>query len=273
MTRAAALAMPSRPPSSRVAALASLLYGAFLLASTPASVVAWVLASSTTGIVTLEGARGGLWHGHAATLVVLSGSGSAQRFERLRWEWLGSRLIAGELAFRIEIEDPKLSGVGRFALHTGGVRVNDAALRFPASLPAAQVSALSEAALSGEFLVETKEFDLDKENFNGSAAILWHRAASTLSSVRPLGSYRAVVTAAGPQIEIRIETIGEGALHVEGHGTWSRGEGPSFDGVARPKPDAGEKLADLLRYLGPALSDGSHKLRIGRHPGVPPASH
>jgi hypothetical protein len=74
---------------------------------------------------------GGLWNGQA-TLVIAEDSGIAHRFERLRWDWLGARVMAGELALRIEIEDPKLHGGARVALCVEGLRASGAAFQLAA---------------------------------------------------------------------------------------------------------------------------------------------
>jgi hypothetical protein len=245
----------------RTAALALVAYAVFLVATAPASVLAWVLATATKGTVVLERPYGGLWRGDAAALVIVDRSGSAHRYEQLRWDWLGARLLAGEIALRLQLEDPKLHGSGSVALRADGVRVSDADFRLRASSLAAYRPLLSPAGLSGEFSLQTEGFTRTKDRLAGTALIAWRNAGTTGSGVNPLGDYRALVTGAGERAEFRVETV-SGALRVDGHGVWTNQEGLSFQGTARSEPINQADLTDLLKLLGQDRGGGIHEIKL-----------
>ena len=244
----------------RVVILTVVLSVSFLVAAAPASVLGWALAVATNGIATLEGAQGGFWRGHAQALVINDWSGAPHYYERFRWDWHGARLVAGELMFRLQLDSPRLHGSGSAALRWDGVSITDAAFRLPASLIAAYRPEVSPAGLSGELAIQSDGLTFDKSGFGGVARIAWFHAASVMSSVRPLGEYRALVTGMGSHVEFRIRTA-SGALQVEGRGAWSTKEGLIFDGTARAASDQRE-LAELLQHFESNSAGGVHRLRI-----------
>ena len=93
------------------------------------------------------------------------------------------------------------------------------------------------------------------------SSLEWKDAASGLSLLEPLGTYRAKVKGAGSKAQFVLVTH-EGALQVAGRGTWARETGVRFEGTARASPGAEADLRDLLRLLGPETSRGVHALRF-----------
>lgn len=243
----------------RMGLLALLLYVAFLVMNAPAAVLAWAIAAATEGVANLDHAQGGLWNGQA-TLVIADDSGIAHRFERLRWDWLGARVMAGELALRIEIEDPKLHGGARVALCVEGLRASGAAFQLAASALADYTRRRFPAALTGDLSIRSEEFSFRNASYRGAVTMELRNAASAQSSLRPLGQYRALVVGAGPHVEFRVNTL-EGALRIEGGGTWSRTDGLNFSGSARAIPAYKTELAQLLSIFGPDRA-GEHSIRF-----------
>lgn len=244
----------------RVAILTVVLYVAFVVAAAPASVLAWALAVATNGVATLEGAQGGVWRGHAQALVIKDGSGAPHYYERLRWDCHGARLVAGELMFRLQLDSPRLRGSGKAGLRWDGMSITDAAFQVPASLIAAYRPEVSSAGLSGELAIQSDGLTFDRSGIRGVARIAWLDAASAMSTVRPLGEYRALVTGMGSHVEFRIRTE-SGVLKVEGRGAWSTKEGLMFDGTAQAASDQ-KDLAELLQHFGSTSAGGVHRLRI-----------
>ena len=101
-------------------AVFGLFYLWFLATCAPASLLGWALADSTNRTVTLESPGEGFWHGHARRVRIVDSRGRASSYEQLRWEWLGTRLVMGELAFRIHVADPKLRGTAQIAWKADG---------------------------------------------------------------------------------------------------------------------------------------------------------
>jgi general secretion pathway protein N len=256
MTPSAALRDPPGQVGWRMGLLAVLIYVASLIMSAPAAALAWAVAAATGRVATLEQARGGFWNGQA-TLVIADGPGIFHRFERLRWEWLPGRLIAGELALRVEIEDPRLHGGARLAAGNAGVKASDAAFHLAASALAGYARQLIPAGLTGDLSIRSEEFSFQNDGYRGAVTMEMRNAASALSSVRPFGEYRALVVGSGSHANFRVDTLG-GALRIEGRGTWSRKDGLNFSGSARAVPAYKTELTYLLGFLGPD--------RAGEHP-------
>ena len=249
----------------RAAALAFVLYTAFLVGCAPASVLAWALTSATKGVATLEDARGGLWQGEADALVIVDPSGKPRRYERVRWEWLGSRLISGELALRFQVADIHLRGAGRLALGPDGPQLGHVALRMPASSLSAYIPKLSLAAPSGEIVIQGEEFVIGKDKLRGVATVQWRNAASALSGASPFGEYQALIAGAGSRAEFRVTTL-SGALRLEGRGAWSPAEALYFKGTAQATAERRVELTGLLDLLGPDHGSGVHQVdfSVGR---------
>jgi len=243
-------------------AVALLLYGIFLVACAPASVLASALTYWTKGVISLEGAQGSVWRGHAAALVIAGPAGRALRFEGLRWEWVRELGSASEPAFRLNLDGRPLQGLARVAFGTRGIRVGDAAFTAPASALAAYVPQLSTAGLSGELSLASDEFTFGDNDFGGAASVQWRNAATALTTGGPLGEYRAIVSGTGAGAELRIETV-DGALRVEARGAWSPKRGLSLDGIAWAVADRRAELSKVLSMVGPERENGVHRLGFG----------
>jgi general secretion pathway protein N len=246
----------------RTVAVALLLYGIFLAACAPASVLAWALTYWTNGVISLEGAQGSVWRGHAAALVIAGPAGRALRFEGLRWEWVRDLRSASEPAFRVHLDGRPLQGLGRVAFRTRGIRVGDAAFRAPASALAAYVPQLSTVGLSGELSLVSDEFTFGDNDFGGAARVQWRNAATALTTGGPLGEYRAIVSGTGTSAQLRIETAG-GALRVEARGAWSPERGLSLEGTAWAVADRRAELSKVLSMVGPERGNGIHRFGFG----------
>lgn len=250
----------------RVAILTVVFYVSFLVAAAPASVLAWALAHSTNGAVWLEGVEGGFWNGRAAAMLVEQRV-QPVRYERLAWKWHSASLATGEFAVQLSVDDPYLRGTGRLGFHFDGVRVSEAALRMPASSLAVYLPALRTGGLSGEVTLQSMGFTFGKDRYAGVATIEWRDATTTLSSVRPLGDYRAIVTGTGAHADFQVETI-RGVLRLEGRGAWFAQEPPVvFRGTARGEEASKPELVTLLGQLGPDLGQGVHRLALPKSHG------
>lgn len=246
----------------RLAILALVLYVSFLVAAAPASVLAWALAQSTNGAVGLERVEGSLWSGRAAALVIVDGSGTTMRLERLRWDSLLARLAASELALRIDIDDAKLQCSTVIALRSNTVRASEATIRFPASTLGTYLPHISGAGLSGNLTLRSRELVLGNTGFRGAATIEWHHAASRLPSAQPVEVYHALVTGNAQRADVQVETLA-GPLQLNGRGVWSRKEGVSFQGTTRAPAEYRGPLGNLLNLFGHRQDGTTHHFRAG----------
>ena len=241
------------------------LYAAFLFVYAPVSLPASALSYWTHGAVRLEHPRGSAWHGNAAAVSIVDRSGRTYRFERLEWQWLASRLMTGEFVLQIVIDDPKVRGSGRITIGPDGVRAREATFRMPVSAFEPYVPLFSRARLSGEIMLHSKEFTFDGGASKGVVTVQLRNAANAQSSAPPLGEYRALVAGAGRGIEFQIETV-NGALHVQGRGTWASGEGLAFDGIAESSQERRADLEELLSQAGSNQGGGKYRLKFRGFP-------
>ena len=93
----------------------------------------------------------------------------------------------------------------------------------------------------------------------GNLQLEWRNAASALSEVKPLGSYRAEVAAEGAAASLRVSTI-EGALRVTGQGRLEFPSRLAFTGEARAEASKAGALQPMLDLIGPARPDGSRAI-------------
>ena len=239
-----------------LAALGVAAYLAFLLATLPASIAARALAASAHGLA-IHDASGTIWNGAARATVATPGGRVA--FDRVAWRLLPARLLSGRIAFDVTATAP-------------GLEERLEAARSPTRWEARALQARGEAAAAiaalpwiaawrpeGRIVATAPELSSDGADLRGSARIEWHGAAVGLSEVRPLGSYRADVTAEGAGARIAVTTL-DGALRLAGQGTLVLPARLEFSGEARAAGPQAEALAPLLDLLGPRRADGARAL-------------
>jgi general secretion pathway protein N len=101
---------------------------------------------------------------------------------------------------------------------------------------------------------------LQRGRFDGRLQIELRDVSSALSAVRPLGSYRIVVSGRAERTAIELETLG-GALRLSGRGEVQAGR-LRFTAQAAPADPADTRLLGLLGLLGPREGDQT-VIRIG----------
>lgn len=81
----------------------------------------------------------------------------------------------------------------------------------------------------------------------GQIELQWLDCSTRLSTLRPLGHYRVVVTG-GDTMQLQLDTL-QGSLQLHGRGEWLQGR-LRFRGEAKAQPDAEVALSNLLNVLG-----------------------
>jgi general secretion pathway protein N len=103
----------------------------------------------------------------------------------------------------------------------------------------------------GRLNLTTKNFSATwvegRLNVDGQALLDATDMSSTLSTLKPMGSYRLTVTG-GATTRLRLETL-EGALQLIGNGEWV-GARLRFVGEASAAPDREAALSNLLNLIG-----------------------
>jgi general secretion pathway protein N len=241
--------------ATRLFLLGAAAYGAFLLATLPAAVVAPRVAAATSGRVTLEQAAGTVWSGSAR--VAISGRGFAAVLDEVRWRFQPARLLSGRLAYAVEARMGGLRGeaeVSRtpLAWRADGLRAKGDATAIAALVPLAAVW-----SPAGEIALEAPQLAWQGERITGAATLDWRDAASSLSTVRPLGSWRAQATAEGTSVKLSLATV-KGPLRLAGNGSLDLPGRFAFSGEARAEPGRERDLESILAHLGPRRADGAH---------------
>lgn len=228
-------------------------YAVFLVAMLPASMVArWI---AMPGVLELADARGTLWSGSARAV-----AGSAQ-LDSLRWRFQPVQLAAARLAFTVDGRGSGLEAHGRIARGFGALEVRDLTVRGDAAALAAFAPLAAGWQPDGRLALDAPAILWDGREVRGTARLEWHDASIALSSVRPLGSYRAEARADGGPVKIAVTTL-DGPLRISGNGTFTPPGALAFTGDARALPAAQAALDPLLNLMGARRPDGARTLEI-----------
>ena len=230
---------------------------AVLLSQAPAAFADVALSGVTQGRVRLAEARGTVWNGSgrivladvlergaAAAVATVPGVVLPGRFA---WRLSPWPLLVGVLDARIEhdgMRQPVLL-TGR----AGELRATPGALQLPPVALDRLGSPWNTIRPTGALTVSWENVTLRSGRFDGRAAIELRQAASALTPVRPLGSYRIEVVGSGAQAQVRMNTL-SGPLRLEGGGTWDARSGLRFTAEARAEEPERARLQPLLGLLG-----------------------
>jgi len=198
-------------------------------------------------------ASGSIWSG-SATLAI--GQPGLRRTlpEPVTWSWRwsgGPHLVAHHAALAGELQ---LRPSGR------GLSVSAQTLRLPASALTTLHATFGALNPDGEWVLRWPPLQISGSSVRAAQAtqaplleVRWNNATSSLSRVRPMGSYRLLLTEAdGGGIALALSTL-TGPLTLQGVGTLHKGV--VFDGTARvdanAAPETHAAFAELLNALGP----------------------
>lgn len=248
--------------------VALLAVGLTVVSQYPAAWAAERIAAATGHRVVLADSQGSLWHG-SATLALTAGNGGADATVlpgRLSWSIDMLPLLTGTLRAHVT-HDRALEQPVTLTVSPGNWQAEAGAMTLPASLLegiGAPFNTLKLdgrlraqwTPLSGQFGRASRQNSDKPDTAQGTLTVTLEQVSSSLSRVRPLGSYQAVMSlggVGGGPIQLALSTLA-GPLSLKGQGTL----GPSahFDGVASATPESEPQLIGLLSLLGPR--DGSH---------------
>ena len=240
------------------AALGLAAYSAFLVATIPAAYVAGQVNAALRGQVEVSDARGTLWKGSARVRVAPRRGGKA--IDRIDWRIAPARIFAGELAFHVDASGEGLKASAQVARTLSSWKLRELRAEGDAAGVAAYVPVLAAWRPSGPVTVTAPEITLTGRALRGSLEAEWRNAASELSVVKPLGSYRAGWRATGDVGDLSVTTL-QGPLRLAGAGKTTVG-GMTFNGDARGEGEAAKALEPLLDLMGPRRADGARVLEL-----------
>ncbi len=234
-----------------------------LVAFAPARWAAWAVERTSEGRLRLDSPRGTVWNGSAG-LVVTGGAGSrdaATLPSRVFWQLrpaLPATLrvrLAADCCTRSPLEATVSwsPGVVRWALADGP------ASHWPSDWLAGLGTPWNTLGLEGGLELATRQLRLEwraqRLQVSGRAEVTVRDAATRLTPLRPVGSYRLTLEG-GAVPSLHLETL-QGGLQLSGRGQWVGGR-LRFAGEARAQPGAEAALDNVLHIIG--RRDGARSL-------------
>lgn len=236
----------------------TLLFGSVFLAGmlvfAPASLMGYALSRASGGMLTLAQTQGSLWRGSGVAL--LKNKSRYQTLGSYRWQFkpfsAALQVQAGEAA-------PMFA---RYIPFSGRVEIDNLNLALPASALELAAPQLGPYQLQGMFDAHSDHLTLDANGLNGQVSVDWMRAASGLTSIRPLGDYRIVLSGNGSALDAKLTTLA-GKLQLNATGHFASGGGMQLDGTAQAGDGAdAAELNELLHHIGPEIRPGVFKLAL-----------
>jgi general secretion pathway protein N len=243
-----------RPGSLALLGLAA--YSAFLVAGMPARWVAERVLPPGPRSYALQEIDGTIWRGsaraafgtHAGTLAI----------DQVQWRFLPVRLLQGRAAYEVHVDDPAMKASGELGRTLGGWNIRGNA-GIDAALLTRALPWTAPWRPEGRVSLDVPGMQLAGQEARGKAELEWRDASTALSEVKPLGSYRAQIEAAGPSADVRVSTV-QGALRVAGQGRLEFPSRFTFSGEARGEGPQAAALQPLLDLMGPRKPDGTHAI-------------
>jgi len=229
-------------------------YGVFLVATMPAR---WAAERAALRDVALHAVNGTIWRGDAQAVIRVGGG--TFTVDRLAWDFRPARLLQGRLAYDVAAQGAGFDARAEAARTFAGWSVRGLAARADAAVATAAFPWMSPWRPAGNVTLTSDAMDVDGNQARGTAQLEWRDAASAMSEVKPLGTYRAELAADGAGGNVKVTTL-QGALRVAGQGRLEFPSRLTFTGEALGEGDKARALDPLLQLLGPARPDGSRAI-------------
>ena len=225
----------------------------------------WLAAGvwkASDGHVRLAAPRGTVWDGSAQ--LVLSGGADSRDPTALpgRLEWSIRPALTGARAALLNrcCMDAPLDLAASASLGGAQLRIADGVSHWPAALLSGLGAPFNTLQPEGQLDLATQGFGATyaagRWQSSGSVTLDAVDVSSRLSTLRPMGSYRATLTG-GPTPDLRLETLPNSSLLLVGAGRFVGGR-LRFEGTASAVPDRIDALTNLLNIIG--RRDGARAL-------------
>lgn len=255
-----------------LAALLGLLLG--IVWHAPAAWMARAVALATAERLVLADAEGTVWSGRAH-LVLTGGAGASEALALaapLEWRWIGTTApwgVALELRHAQALPTPLRLQLARWP-QGWGLQLSNPNGQGPAraEVPAGVLAGLGAPWNSiqprGRITLQVDRLQWhplaasDIPALSAALVLQVHQAASRLSTLPVLGSYRLSVSSDGPRWDLALDSSVDSPLQLQGSGQWSPGTRLQFQGIASALPASEAALGNLLNILG--RRDGSRSV-------------
>ena len=211
------------------------------------------VSTATDGRVQLHDSQGTLWHGSAQLgFTGGPGSGDATRLPgRVQWDvrpaWGQLQLSLRADCCATETQRMEWSP----GLRSWRLQIQPGQSNWPASLLAGLGTPWNTVELQGTLALKTPGLTLvssvDRLQLDGSLSLDMPQVSSSLSTLRPLGSYQLLLQG-GEQPALDLRTL-QGSLQLQGNGRWTAGH-LRFTGEARAGDGHEAELSNLLNIMG-----------------------
>ena len=198
--------------------------------------------------------RGTVWSGSAQ--LALSGGPGSQSSVALpgRIEWsLRPRWDAGlEVSLHLPCCTPQALHLRVLPSWSGlHVQVQDGQSTWPASVLTGLGTPWNTLQAQGQLRLHTQQLQLawaqERLQVSGQASLGLINVSSSLSTLRPMGSYQLLLTGGSPP-RLQLDTL-NGRLQLQGRGEWIGGRW-RFEGEASAASEHEAALSNLLNVLG-----------------------
>ena len=229
-----------------------------LLATAPATLIDARLEQASAGGLRLAQARGSLWSG-TGQIEIRDANRRSAIAKHIAWQVRPAYLLRGELRYEVALDN----AIKRFpvAISPTRIEIEDADINLPAAALGLGIPKLAALGLTGDMLLHIPRLAFARGAVRGNATLQWHGAGSAFTRVSPLGDYELRLEGDGNTVQASLRTL-QGPLQLDGHGTWSAGRNPEFQGNARVPPQQMQQLAPLLRMIAVDRGEGRFALQL-----------
>jgi general secretion pathway protein N len=239
-------------------ALAGLLaIVATTIASAPARFVDLALDRGTLGRVRLAESDGTIWRGEGRVVLVdpgaASGAGSGAALQgvaipgRVRWDVSPWPLLAGLVDASVSLDG--MAAPVRLQGSLAELQVGGGSLALPSVALGRLGSPWNSIRPAGALALRWEPLAIRNGQVWGRASIELRDAASAMTPVNPLGSYRVDIDSQGAQAGLVIETL-SGPLRLSGSGSWNARSGLRFEAQASADETDAQRLQSFLGVIG-----------------------
>jgi len=226
-----------------------------VVAFAPASLVDAAAARASLGRVRLADATGSIWRGAGRLVIADPAAGDAQAAVAAGFALPGAitwRLRPLPLLFGLVDASLAIDAMGEPVDISGNpteMRVGAGRLDLPSVDLARLGSPWNTIRPSAALSLQWQSLAIRRGVLDGRVVAELRDAASAMTPVRPLGSYRIVVNGDGRDVSLSLSTL-SGPLRIAGDGNWERRRGLRFVAQAHAEGAERARLQSLLSLIG-----------------------
>jgi general secretion pathway protein N len=227
-----------------------------------------VVARTSRNTLAMTNMSGTVWHG-SGDLETRPAASPPLRIGRFEWTINPLWLLTGKININVSLTGSGTALTGAARIGFGSLTLRNLKATFPAQLvpvfyaPAELIGPAGQIGLTAPALAWSR-----KDGITGTAEVLWQDAASSFSTVRPLGDYRLSLEGQAADAMLTLQTI-RGELVLGGAGQYSSSQGVfEMAGTARSASQNPE-LDPLLKMLGAGNDVRRWSFRVPLGPSSP----